>query len=128
MGELRHHRLLILDDDPLVGKLMQRIAGSIGVDAQLTKNAPAFLLGVEEWHPTHIAIDLVMPDTDGIEVLRELAGRQFSAKVIITSGAGTAALNAVRRSAEEMGLHIVGVLAKPFSPNALRALLIADKE
>jgi CheY-like chemotaxis protein len=114
---------LILDDDPHIGKMMQLIAESAGLTARFVTNAVDFFRAVDEWHPTHIAVDLVMPEIDGVEVLAMLADRKCGAKIIITSGVGTRELNEAGCSANERGLDIHGVLSKPFSPRTLRALL-----
>jgi len=117
-------RLLILDDDPHIGKMVQLIAESVGLAARFITNTEEFFRAVDEWHPTHIAVDLVMPEMDGVEVLVKLADRKCRAKIIITSGVGTRVLDAAGRSASEHGLNISGVLSKPFSPRTLRALLV----
>ena len=117
-------RLLILDDDPHIGKMVQLIAESVGLAARFMTNTAEFFRAVDEWHPTHIAVDLVMPEMDGVEVLVKLADRKCRAKIIITSGAGARVLDAAGRTANEHGLNISGVLSKPFSPRTLRALLV----
>jgi len=119
-------RLLILDDDPQIGKMVQLIAQSVGLAARYMTSTAEFFQAIDEWHPTHIAIDLVMPEMDGVEVLVKLADRNCKAKIIITSGVGTRVLDAAGRSANEHGLNIAGVLSKPFSPRTLRALLAVD--
>jgi EAL domain-containing protein (putative c-di-GMP-specific phosphodiesterase class I)/DNA-binding NarL/FixJ family response regulator len=117
-------RLLILDDDPYIGKMMQLIAEPVGLEARFVTRTAEFFEAVDDWHPTHIAIDLVMPEMDGVEVLVKLADRKCGAKIIITSGVGTRVLDAAARSANEHGLRIVGALSKPFSPRSFRTLLI----
>ena len=117
-------RLLILDDDSNIGEAIQSIAEAAGLQARYTTDTKVFFRLVEEWDPTHIATDLVMPDMDGVEVLAKLAERNCEAKIIITSGVGSRVLDAAGRSGNERGLNIAGVLAKPFSPRALRALLL----
>lgn len=116
-------RLLILDDDANVGKMIQLIAETSGLAARFMTEPAAFFRAVDEWQPSHIALDLLMPEMDGVQVLGELAERQCRARIIITSGVGTRVLEAAGRSAAERGLDIVGVLAKPFSPAALRGML-----
>lgn len=117
-------RLLILDDDPLIGKTMEAIAKSVGFEVTITLHAAEFFRQLDDWRPSHIALDLVMPDMDGVEVLVELARRECDAHIIISSGVGSRVLDAAARSAKEHGLPIAGVLAKPFSPGNLRELLI----
>jgi EAL domain-containing protein (putative c-di-GMP-specific phosphodiesterase class I)/DNA-binding NarL/FixJ family response regulator len=119
------NRLLILDDDPMIGQTMAYIARSMGVEAHTTTSASEFFNQVSQWQPDRIAVDLVMPDMDGVEVLVELARLDCRAQIIITSGVGARVLDAARRSAAEHGLNILGILSKPFSPSALRQLLVA---
>jgi EAL domain-containing protein (putative c-di-GMP-specific phosphodiesterase class I) len=73
--------------------------------------------------PDVITIDLVMPELDGVEIMRLLAERKSRAKIIISSGMGTRVLDAAQRSATEHGLDIAGVISKPISKEALRLLI-----
>lgn len=116
-------RLLILDDDPLIGQTIRFISESIGFECCTTDNSQAFFQQLDHWQPSHIALDLVMPDMDGVEVMVALAERSCHASIVITSGVGHRVLDAAGRSASEHGLNIAGVLPKPFSPAAFRALL-----
>ena len=116
-------RLLILDDDLLVGQTLANVAGDVGFATRLTCTAEEFFVVLDQWNPTHIAVDLVMPDMDGVEVMRLLAERACRARIIISSGVGSRILDAARRSAAEHGLDIAGVLPKPFRPAAARTLL-----
>jgi EAL domain-containing protein (putative c-di-GMP-specific phosphodiesterase class I)/ActR/RegA family two-component response regulator len=119
-------RLLILDDDPMIGQTIKSIAELAGLSVRSTHSPEEFFRIVDSWDPTHIAIDLVMPVMDGVQVMVQLAQRRCAAKIIITSGVGTRVLEAAGRSAAEHGLNITGVLPKPFSPASLRHLLVAD--
>jgi len=117
-------RLLILDDDPDIGRMIGFILGGVGVESRAVSSPDDFLREIDDWGPTHLAIDLVMPEMDGIAVLRLLAARQCRARIIITSGVGSRILDAARRVASEHGLRISGVLPKPFTPTALRTLIM----
>lgn len=118
-------RLLILDDDPMTGETIQRIAEFAGLEAHFTPDPNRFFDLLDNWLPTHIALDLLMPAMDGMQVIAQLAQQSCRAKIIITSGVGSRVLDAAGRSAAEHGLDIAGVLAKPFSPPQLRALLLS---
>lgn len=117
-------RLLILDDDAAVGQTMVTIAQTFGAAAMATTTAADFFQILQTWPPTHIALDLVMPDIDGIEVMRRLGELGCSATIIIISGIGSRVLEAAYRSASEHGLQVAGTISKPFAPEKLRALLI----
>ncbi|MBD1917394.1 MULTISPECIES: EAL domain-containing response regulator [Cyanophyceae] len=116
-------RLLILDDDPMTGETIQRIAEFAGLEVRFTPDPDRFFDLFREWRPTHIALDLVMPTMDGVQVMARLAKLSCRAKIIITSGVGSRVLDAAGRSAVEHGLDIAGVLPKPFSPGQLREML-----
>lgn len=116
-------RLLILDDDPAIGATIALMAQSSKIECRYTASAKDFYAELQNWRPTHIALDLVMPEQDGIEVLHTLAEQQCDATIIITSGVDGRVLEAAHRSAKEHGLNIAGAIAKPFSLATLRGLL-----
>ncbi|TAK56582.1 MAG: response regulator [Gammaproteobacteria bacterium] len=116
-------RLLILDDDPMIGMLIQHIARAAGHETRQTQEPAEFFRGFDEWSPTHVAVDLNMPQMHGTEVLATLAEHGCRARIIITSGADPVTLAEAEREASARGLTIAGVLPKPFLPEALRRLL-----
>lgn len=120
MNELK---LLVLDDDELTGQTLKNVAEFAGMSVVLTHHAKDFFTALENWSPTHIALDLVMPEMDGVEVLAELSARHISANIMITSGVSQQVLQAAARSAAAHGLNIIGILPKPFNPRSFRALV-----
>lgn len=118
-----YKRLLVLDDDSAVSRTIGLFARGVEFDTRTTSRPDDFFHELEHWHPTHIALDLIMPAMDGVEVMRRLANRHCTARIIITSGVGNRVLDAASRAAAERGLDIAGVLSKPFSPSSLRELL-----
>lgn len=125
-SSVSRRRLLILDDDPLIGQTITTIAALAGLETHYTPHPEEFFQAVEEWRPTHIALDLVMPKMDGVQVIQRLALHGCEAAIIITSGVGARVLDAAGRLAAEHGLNIIGVLAKPFTPTHLRQLLLSN--
>jgi diguanylate cyclase (GGDEF)-like protein len=120
-------RLLILDDNEMTGQTLQRIAEREGFDVRFSTVPQQFFQWLDEWNPDHIALDLVMPEMDGVQVLAELAQRNCRACIIITSGVGGRILEAAGRSAAEHGLRLTGVLQKPFTPAEFRSLLFGSE-
>ncbi len=120
MAELK---LLVLDDDELTGQTLKNVAEFAGMSVLVTHNAADFFAELENWAPTHIALDLVMPEMDGVEVLAELSARNVDANIMITSGVGQQVLQAAARSAAAHGLNIIGILPKPFNPRSFRELI-----
>ena len=116
-------RLLVVDDDPLVGGTMARIARAADFEVRVVSDASAFVQALESWKPTHITLDLRMPGMDGMEAIAELGRRRYPARIIIASGVGERVLAAAARSAVEHGLAIGHVLAKPFTVSEFREAL-----
>ena len=119
-------RLLILDDEEAVGRTLGFIAEEIGFEVRSFTRPAEFFAALDAWPPTHIAIDLVMPEMDGIEAMRLLAERGCQASIIITSGVGSRVLDSARRTATEQGLKEVNAISKPFSRELLRRLLSGE--
>lgn len=116
-------RLLILDDNLLTGRAIAGIAEFMGIDVRLTTDFDGFIHEISNWQPSHLMIDLIMPDKDGVEVLVELARRDIDSQLILTSGAGEQLLQAAARSASAHGLKVLGLLPKPFNPKLFRELM-----
>ncbi len=116
-------RLLIVDDETSMGTLISRVAKGCGYETRHAETAQQGLELLASWQPTHLVLDLQMPDTDGIELLRHLAALRCSARILIASGHGTQVLNTAQRLGKERGLAIEGVLPKPFESGDLRSLL-----
>lgn len=116
-------KLLVLDDDELTGETLKNVAEFAGMSVIVTQHPKDFFAELENWAPTHIALDLLMPEMDGVEVLAELSARNISANIMITSGVGQQVLQAAARSAAAHGLNIIGILPKPFNPRSFRELI-----
>jgi EAL domain-containing protein (putative c-di-GMP-specific phosphodiesterase class I)/CheY-like chemotaxis protein len=115
-------RVLIIDDDPDVGRLLEIQIKGTGRDARLTDDPEEFLALHRDWNPDFVVIDLVMPKMDGLDVLTHLARDRCTARVIISSGMGGRVMDAARRFADANGLVIAGVLGKPHTQDELRAV------
>ncbi|MBX9634775.1 MAG: EAL domain-containing response regulator [Magnetospirillum sp.] len=116
-------RLLVIDDEPGFATFVARVAESCGYDVRTTGNPAEFRRLCAEWRPTHIILDLVMPETDGVELLRYLAGVLSTARIWIMSGFDGRVVDAARRIGTERGLDIIGTLQKPMRAKELRQIL-----
>lgn len=113
-------RVLIIDDDPDVGRLLQLQVEATGRETRLTDDPEEFFRLHREWKPAFVVVDLVMPKMDGLDVLTHLARDNCTAAVIISSGMGSRVMDAARRFADANGLDIAGVLGKPYTKSEVR--------
>ncbi len=98
-------------------------ARACGCESRLCTELAEFLAALAPWAPSHLAIDLTLPDTSGLAVVREVARAGGRARVIICSGAGRSELDEALAEARALALPTSGVLTKPFTLASLRALL-----
>ena len=88
-GMAQSGRLLILDDEATVGEIIALIGSGLGFEVRSATTAEEFFRLEAEWHPTHIALDLVMPSVNGMEAMAELARRHCPAAIVIITERGT---------------------------------------
>jgi len=116
-------RLLVVDDEPDFGEFVRKVAVDIGFDVTVTKSGRDFKAAYPQCDPTVLVLDIIMPYTDGIELMTWLAGQKCTAKIIVATGYtgkyGAMAENLGKAS----GLALVTVLNKPMKPDQLRTAL-----
>ncbi len=82
--------ILVVDDEAGIRELLQEILNDEGHQVLLAENAEAARLAFDRNAPDLVLLDIWMPDTDGITLLKEWsAGGQLSMPVIMMSGHGT---------------------------------------
>lgn len=116
-------RLLILDDEIAVGDIIASIGSGLGYEVRSATTSEEFFRIEADWRPTHVALDLVMPSVDGMQVMAELSRRHSPAAIVIISGAGAGPLQAAEQASNEQGLNVLGAIPKPFRASRLRELL-----
>lgn len=115
-------RILVIDDDSDVGELIFTTAQAMGLSCAITTDAESFL-GMLTPETTLIMLDLVMPEMDGIELLRLLGHRQCKVGIVLMSGVGKRILETAEEMAQTLGLSIVGHLQKPFRITELEGVI-----
>jgi DNA-binding response OmpR family regulator len=116
-------RMLIIDDEPEICDFLRDIALGIGYDVVTANRAEDFKRAFAEMRADVILLDLTLPGTDGIELLKYMAEMGTRARILIVSGYD----EGIRRMAHTIGvakgLDMAGVLAKPLRVAELRGLL-----
>jgi EAL domain-containing protein (putative c-di-GMP-specific phosphodiesterase class I) len=115
-------KILVIDDEVDVGEFVADAALAMGFDCIATTNAKSFL---ELLKPdiTLILLDLIMPEMDGIELLRLLGQQKCQAGIVLMSGTGKRIIESAGQLAHAHGLSIVGQLQKPFRLAELEKVL-----
>lgn len=100
----------IVDDDPDMLALVQRLLREAGHDASVNVSPRSALHEILEQRPDCVLLDILMPEMDGLELCRELRANPMLSrtKIIVLS---TKPYDVDRRRAKELGAD--GYLVKP---------------
>jgi len=119
-------RVLVVDDKAFVRTMTGRILKSAGVDnvayAGDGKEAIAYIARANP-RVGLVMCDLMMPDMDGVEVVRHVAELDYKQAFIFISGANAALLSTAVDMARARGLNVLGAIEKPINIDAVRGLL-----
>jgi len=116
-------RLIIVDDELELANLIRETAEIIGFEVHMVMSAKQFLQTWKERENDVIVIDLVMPDTDGIELTGILAEQGSAAPIILVSGYNEELLDTAGKLAEAKGLDLRGTFTKPINLHEISTLL-----
>jgi DNA-binding NtrC family response regulator len=112
------YRVLIVDDEPDSRDALAELAERWGYDVQTAKDGNEALRRAIEWHPDVILTDLVMPNMDGLWLLRALRAELPECPVVLLTGRGTVqtAVQAIKEGAFDF-------IEKPLEIARLRVVL-----
>lgn len=118
-------KIMVLDDEPFMLSLCQRILSNLGYHHVTTQDNGASALAQLHTadHPDMILLDLNMPEMDGIEFLRQLQHLEYQGGILLVSGENRQILTTAYNLARAYSLHVLGHLQKPLQPAALAPLL-----
>lgn len=117
--------ILIADDDPLFAKILMR---------QLSQQNDGSINHVESGDkvlerlksgdaPDLLILDLNMPGTDGVALLRELSELDFDRGIWMISGEDRQILRSAERLATSYQLKVIGTGSKPVAPETIATTL-----
>lgn len=112
-------RILCIDDEAAIIRLLQVVLGKDGHEAVGVSNWPAAKAALGQRDVSAVLLDLGLPDRDGLELI-PLIKNLSTAPIIVVS-----ARNDVSEKVAALDLGAVDYLTKPFDGDELRARLRA---
>jgi DNA-binding NtrC family response regulator len=110
-------QILIVDDEVGIRELLSEILTDEGHDVRTAENAMTARAARDAARPELVLLDIWMPDTDGITLLKEwAAGGQLTMPVIMMSGHGT-----IDNAVEATRIGALDFLEKPIGMQKLLA-------
>lgn len=123
MGAMRSKRLLIVDDEPEFGQFVRKAAEEMDFEVRVTTQATRFKEVYGAFDPMVIVLDVVMPETDGIELINWLADRHYQGKLVIVTGFTPHYAEMASTLSTGKGMTSVTALYKPVDLAKLRTAL-----
>jgi len=112
-------RVLIVDDEPSAAEGLRDLLAAWGYEAEAERDGVAGLARIEEFRPSVVLADVLMPRLDGFGLLREVRERHPEIPVILLTGHGSVEM-AVRALQEEGAYHY---FEKPIDLGKLNAVI-----
>jgi two-component system, OmpR family, copper resistance phosphate regulon response regulator CusR len=109
-------RVLIVEDEPLIARFLARGLRSEGYTVGVAGNGEIAIRRLEQRACDLVILDLMLPDVDGFEVLREVSGRRLGVPVLVLS-----ARRSVETKVAALDAGASDYLAKPFALDELLA-------
>jgi len=107
--------VMVVDDEPIVGKRLKPALSKYGYDVEVYDNPVAAMERFDQKEFDIVVTDLRMEDLDGIGVLEHVVSKSDKTKVIFITGYAT-----VENAREALVKGAFDFIAKPFKINDLR--------
>jgi CheY-like chemotaxis protein len=112
-------RILLVEDDAEIRRVLRRALKGEGYEVHEAANGDEALQAFQTEPFDLVVTDILMPERDGLETIVSIRREVPSIKIIAISGAPNQELFLDNAS----GLGATRVLAKPFTPRQLNALV-----
>ncbi|HEX7671499.1 MAG TPA: response regulator, partial [Polyangiaceae bacterium] len=111
-------QVLVLDDEPIVGKRLQPALAKVGCDVEIFDAPRPALDRIERKRFDVVVTDIRMDEVDGIQVLEKVLERWPATLVIMITGYAS-----VEVAREAIAKGAFDFIAKPFKPQELRDVI-----
>jgi two-component system nitrogen regulation response regulator NtrX len=116
MKDYEHTKAMIyvVDDDARLGEMVSLVLNGAGYDCETFLDGETTLAAMQVRTPDLLLLDYMLPDTDGVELLRKVRETQPSLPIIMMSGQGT-----IRAAVSSIQLGAFDFLEKPLDSDRL---------
>jgi EAL domain-containing protein (putative c-di-GMP-specific phosphodiesterase class I)/ActR/RegA family two-component response regulator len=114
---------LIVDDEQGICEFISAAVAELNVMSESCYNADQAAAAVEHGQPDIIFLDIALKGSDAIDVIRNLAVRQYAGIVQLISGNQISLLEDVRRIGARHGLNMRHPLQKPIRLETIRRVI-----
>ncbi|MBI3670214.1 MAG: sigma-54-dependent Fis family transcriptional regulator [Acidobacteria bacterium] len=117
-------RILVVDDEPSIRKYLQTLLEVDGFEVETLSSGKEALERIGQGHkPDFVILDVLMPELNGLETLRQMMQIDHSQNIIMLSCS-----NEVGTVVEAIRLGAVDYLTKPFEKTELDAAMLKCRQ
>jgi DNA-binding NtrC family response regulator len=116
-------KLLLLDDEPIVGKRLKPALTKLGCDVEVFEDSREAQKRIDEQEFDIVVTDIRMDELGGLDILEHVRRKSERTKVIMITGYAM-----METAREAMAKGAFDFIAKPFQPSDLRAVVIRAAE
>ena len=118
-------RLFVVDDDPPIVGFLAGLGKSCGFEIESSTTGHQLSERIAQFQPAFLILDLVMPEHDGIEILREMADAEVKAKILLISGFNPDLLSRAKALGRAWQLNVIEIMEKPLDAEKVLACMNA---
>ena len=120
-------KILIIDDEPHILMMLKKMMEKAGYDIDLASNGHEGMKMFQKSPSDLVITDIIMPEKEGLETIREMKRIQPELKIIAMSGGGKISAENYLETASIFGAN--RVIQKPFTQKemvtAVNELMVA---
>jgi len=111
-------RVLVVDDEPDIRDILERLLSLSGFEIAVAGNGADAIKLCKSFLPHIVLLDVMMPDSSGIETLQKIREFDKEVKIIMVSG-----MHDLTVAKEAISLGAIDYLTKPFDLKELDSFL-----
>jgi excisionase family DNA binding protein len=119
-GDKRERKVLVVDDDPEVRRLVRRLLSELDADLHVEEAADGYEAGIKigTLRPDLVILDLMMPRVDGISLCRSIRANAETRHIKVLAITGAAEGERIRKA---FAAGVNGCATKPLRLDEFRA-------
>ncbi|WP_153788888.1 EAL domain-containing protein [Pseudomonas sp. EMN2] len=120
---MKPYSILIVEDHPFQRQYLHHLFSELGhFHLDTAKDGNEAMERLHDGEFNLVLTDLLMPAMDGVQFIQQLATLHYKPDLAIMTTASRRLLTAASLVAKNLGIRVVGLISKPVTPSALRAL------
>jgi DNA-binding response OmpR family regulator len=110
-------KVLVIDDEPAVRYAVTRVLESNGFEVTTAPDGMRGMAQFRSWHPDLVITDLIMPEQEGMQTIKQIRQADAGVKILAISGGGRLVNVDFLQVAKRLGAD--EILPKPFDATEL---------